>query len=194
MKENLAPIILFVYNRPKHTRKTLEALSNNLLADQSVLYIYCDGVSENSSLENNKNNELVKNVIREKKWCKEVIIVESPINKGLATSVINGVSDIVEKYGKIIVLEDDLLTAHTFLKFMNEALGRYVDCENVIQISGYSFPAPKIKANNSSFFLPLSSTWGWATWKHSWDSIDFECEDYRLVKDNSKIAYKFNFD
>lgn len=190
---SLAPIILFVFNRPEHTRKTLQALSKNKLADKSSLYIYCDGVPSNASSILIENNNLVKKIIREEQWCKEVNIVESNENKGLATSVISGVNNILNKYGKVIVLEDDLITTNTFLEYMNLSLNKYMNNDNVFQISGYGFPVPKIKKANSSYFLNVTSTWGWATWKRVWDSIDFECKDYEILKKNKKLVYEFNF-
>lgn len=193
MDNNLAPIILFVFNRPEHTRKTLLALSKNKLANASILYIYCDGVALDTSQELKDKNDLVKKVIREQQWCKEVIFVESGINKGLANSIISGVTEIVDKYGKVIVLEDDLLTTTTFLEYMNEALNIYVNKNEVIQVSGFSFPAPKLKVDNSSYFLTLTSTWGWATWKRAWDTIDFECSDYEIIKKDKNLAYRFNY-
>lgn len=193
MKKELAPIILFVYNRPEHTKKTLEALANNLLANESVLYIYCDGVPKNATEELKNNNTLVKKVIREQQWCKEVIIVEAESNKGLANSIINGVTDIVNKHGEVIVLEDDLITGKYFLEYMNTALKKYSSSKNVVQISGFCYEPPKIKSNKSSYFLPLTTTWGWATWKEEWNAIDFDCKDYILLKQNKKLAYQFNF-
>jgi hypothetical protein len=194
METTLAPIILFVYNRPEHTLKTLQALSKNNLASESILYVYCDGLPANCSAELKKNNDLVKKVLREAQWCKEVIVVESEINKGLANSIISGVTEIIDRYGKVIVLEDDLITASTFLEFMNQALDKYEKKSEVLQISGFSFPTPKIKPTNSSYFLTLTSTWGWATWKRAWDTIDFDCADYIVLKKNKKIARQFNYD
>jgi len=188
----LAPIVLFTYNRPYHTKKTLEALANNYLAKESVLYIYCDGVPINSSEENKNNNKLVKEVIREKKWCKEVHIIESSINKGLANSVINAVHEVVNMHGKIIVLEDDLITTKTFLKYMNDALNSYENDKGVIQISGFSFPSKETPKLNASFFLNITSTWGWATWKDSWNELDFVCKDYSKLKEDKKLAKEFN--
>lgn len=192
MENKYAPIVLFVYNRPEHTLSTLKALANNELAKESILYIYCDGPPEFCSKDLNNKIELVRNVIREEKWCREVIIRESKENKGLANSVIFGITEVINIYGKIIVLEDDLLTSKYFLKFMNMALIKYNDFPKVMQISGFSFPAPGIVNNNSSYFLPLTSTWGWATWKRAWDTIDFECKDYTLLKKDKKLAYRFN--
>ena len=113
---DLAPIVFFAYNRPNHTRKSLTALSENILAQDSKLYIFCDGIPKSTSQENIKNNNLVKKVIREKNWCGKVEIIESNYNKGLAKSVIEGVEEVLNKYGKIIVLEDDLITSTYFLE------------------------------------------------------------------------------
>lgn len=193
MKDNLAPIILFVYNRPEHTRKTLIALAENSLASESILYVYCDGIATDASAELVEKNNLVKKIIREQQWCKEVIIVESESNKGLANSVISGITEIVNQYGKIIVLEDDLITGRYFLEYMNSALDKYALNAEVFQISGFGFSAPKIESNNSCYFLSLTSTWGWATWKRAWDAIDFECSDYVLLKKDKKMAHRFNY-
>lgn len=194
MKYKYAPIVLFVYNRPEHTHMTLKALANNELAKQSTLYIFCDGYPENCSTELKKKIELVRKVIKEKNWCGEVIINEVLVNKGLANSVISGITEVVNKYGKVIVLEDDLLTSKYFLKFMNTALDKYNDFSNVMQVSGFSFPEPKIVNHNSCYFLPLTTTWGWGTWKRVWDTIDFECNDYAILKTDKKLSFNFNFD
>ena len=111
---NLAPIILFVYNRPWHTEKTLEALMGNDRADQSTLYIYADGAKENSSQNQLDKIRKVREVIRKKQWCKEIHILESNENKGLAESIILGVTSIVNRYDQVIVLEDDLITSKHF--------------------------------------------------------------------------------
>lgn len=192
MLPDIAPVVLFVYNRPDHTKKTLEALANNLLAKESVLYIYCDGVPENATEELKNNNTLVKKVIREQQWCKDVIIFEAESNKGLAKSVIQGVESVVNKHGKIIVLEDDLITSTYFLEFMNKSLNMYENDNRVIQISGFSFPAQQIESKESSYFLSITSTWGWATWKRAWDTLDFECKDYGILKKDKTLARKFN--
>lgn len=190
----LAPIVLFVYNRPEHTRKTLEALSNNTLAAESSLFIFCDGVADSASDENRKNNELVKEVIASKAWCGRVEIITSTLNKGLANSVISGVSQIIKEFGKVIVLEDDLITSTTFLEYMNTALTLYENENKVFQIAGFSYNVPSIELNHKSFFLPLTSTWGWATWNRVWENVDFECKDYDILKMDKELADKFNFE
>jgi GT2 family glycosyltransferase len=119
--QELSPIILFVYNRPSHTEQTLKDLMQNELADQSVLYIYADGPKENATEEQIKKINEVRQLIRSKTWCKEAHIKEAEKNKGLADSIIDGGTEQVNKYGKVIVLEHDLITARGFLKYMNKA-------------------------------------------------------------------------
>lgn len=162
----LAPIVLFVYNRPLHTLQTLEALTANELADVSVLYIYADGPKANAQIETREQIVEVKKIIRQKQWCKEVHIIESPTNKGLADSIIDGVTEIVNKYGKIIVLEDDIVTSPGFLRYMNDALELYKNDSDVMHISGYMYPHKEKLPD--TFFLNVSLCWGWATWKRAW--------------------------
>jgi GT2 family glycosyltransferase len=189
---NLAPIVLFVYNRPWHTEQTLNALAENELAKDSTLYIYADGVKENTSKAGLEKIRETRELIQKKKWCKEVYVIESGKNKGLANSVIDGVSEIVKKYGKIIVLEDDLITSKGFLKYMNDALLRYENELNIMQISGHCFPIDHIQKNNSSFFVPLSTSWGWGTWKRAWDIFDSKASGYEILKSDEAIKKEFD--
>lgn len=136
----LAPIVLFTYNRPHHTQKTLQALMQNELADKSVLYIYCDGAKEHATETDKTNITEVRKVVRSKQWCKEVHIIEAEKNKGLAKSIISAVTEIVGKYGKIIVLEDDIITSKGFLRYMNDALSIYQTQDKVMHVSAYMYP------------------------------------------------------
>lgn len=190
----LAPIILFVYNRPEHTSKTLEALNKNELADRSTLYIFADGPKKSADSDELERIARVRRIIRSKEWCKEVIISESHKNNGLAQSIITGISSIFEEYDKAIILEDDLVTNKKFLKFMNLGLEKYESIKRVMQISGFSFFESNDISSSSSYFLPITTTWGWATWKRSWLSIDLECLNYSRVKTDSKLKNKFNLD
>lgn len=162
----LAPIILFVYNRPEHTLKTLEALSKNALALNSVIYIYADAAKATATEADIANIAKVRQVIRQKKWCGEVNIVERETNMGLADNIVDGVTAAVKKYGKVIVLEDDIVTSPGFLQYMNDSLNVYADNEKVMHISGYMFP---VKGElPETFFYNTASCWGWATWARAW--------------------------
>lgn len=189
---NLAPIVLFVYNRPWHTLQTLEALNKNVLADQTTIYIYSDGPKENASTEDLKNINEVRTLIRQMKWCKEVIITERKVNFGLADSVIQGVSEIIEIHGKVIVLEDDILTGKYFLKFMNEVLHTYKDYPDVFGTSGYRYPSI-LEIKDPTFFLPIASSWSFATWKNRWEKVNFNGEELikKIEEGNHKKVLDF---
>jgi hypothetical protein len=190
---NYAPIVLFVYNRPKHTEATLVNLSLNHLADKSRLYILCDGPKKDATESEIYQINQVRDLVKSKKWCKDVFIKEYDTNRGLADSIIEGVTNIIEEYGKIIVLEDDLIPSRYYLKFMNEALNKYESKTSVMQISGFSYPID-LPNNNASYFIRATTTWGWATWKRVWDKIDFECKDYPILKTDKEMSHRFNLD
>jgi putative methyltransferase (TIGR04325 family) len=167
----LAPIVLFVYNRPWHTEQTLNALAANELAEESVLYIYADGPKHNAPGEVLQNIKKTREIIRKKKWCKEVFIIEREENQGLATSIINGVTEIVNQHGKVIVLEDDIVASKYFLQYMNDALNIYENEQKVISIGALNFFAVD-KNIDETFFVPIPDCWGWATWKNRWQLFE----------------------
>jgi FkbM family methyltransferase len=185
---DLAPIVLFVYNRPWHTAQTLNALMQNELADQSVLYIYADGPKENATDEQLKKIEEVRGLIKTKKWCREVHIIVAEKNKGLADAVIDGVTEIVDKHGKVIVLEDDLITSKGFLKYMNDALDLHENEERVFHISGYMFPVQEKLPE--TFFYKQTSCWGWGTWAKKWNQLEKSAlKLHQQLVETGKIKY-----
>jgi len=196
---NLAPIVLFVYNCPWHVRQTLESLSRNLLADQSELFVFADGPKFNASEEDKDKIKEVRNIVKEKEWCKSVKLIESEINKGLADSIIQGVTQIVNNYGRVIVLEDDLILSKFFLKYMNEALDFFEKEPRVMHIAGHSFPLKGIKQN--IYFLNYVSPIGWATWENRWVYFEKDADllisklndlpDFNLVNFNCGFGNEF---
>lgn len=189
MAEN-APIILFVYNRPDHTRQTLEALSNAVLADKSELIVFADGPKANCTPETLAKIQETRDLLKEKQWCGKVTINESSENKGLAANIISGVTEVVNKYGKVIVLEDDIVIGKHFLEFMNDALNRYNDSKEVMHIAGFR-PEIKTKNPNGCFFYPNMDCWGWATWADRWQY--FEKNTDKLINTlNEDMIYRFN--
>jgi hypothetical protein len=159
----LAPITLFVYNRPDHTRRTVDALKQNKFADECELIVFSD--APKSAIQGDGVLE-VRQYIRQIEGFKSVTIVEREANLGLAHSIIDGVTTIVNKYGRIIVLEDDMVTSQYFLTYMNEALEKYADDERVVSIHGYVYPVKQ--SLPKAFFLPGADCWGWATWSRGW--------------------------
>lgn len=188
--QKLAPIILFVYNRPKHTRRVLEALEKNLLAKDSVIYIISDAAKNADAVENVNQ---VRALIREPWDFRHITIVERQKNWGLAENVIDGVTRIIREHGKVIVLEDDLLTSPYALTYFNDALHRYEQEERVMEISGYMYPVEHPRRLPKTFFFRVANSWGWATWKRAWDHFDPDIE--ALTKDlKRKDIRRFSID
>ncbi|PWJ40825.1 glycosyltransferase family protein [Sediminitomix flava] len=190
-----APIALFVYNRPDHALKTLEALSINQGAEKSKLYIFADGPKQNVNSVDLDKIQQTRTTIEKKKWCGEVEIIYSEKNKGLAKSITEGVNLLLNKYGKIIVLEDDIVTSQGFLSFMNNSLSYYENEEKVMHIGGFLPPNQKLASTlETPFFSPFMSCWGWATWKRAWDKINLnENELHQYLQDNNSFN-EYNLD
>lgn len=184
----LAPIVLFTYNRLWHTKQTVEALQKNALANESELFIYSDG-AKNDAVSLHVRN--VREYLQTIEGFKKVTVIEREKNWGLANSIIDGVTNIVNKYGKIIVLEDDLVTSPCFLTYMNEALTLYENEPNVISIHGYIYPVTELP---DTFFLKGADCWGWATWRRGWDR--FEANGQKLLDEvyKHKLQKEADFD
>lgn len=171
----LAPIAFFAYNRPEHTRLALESLAKNDLAAQSSLWIYIDGPKPGATEETKAAINEVRKVVLEKKWCKEVTIIAAEVNKGLFKSNIEGVTKIVNEFGKIIVMEDDGIVSSGFLKYMNDALDFYENTPQVMHVSAYTRPdlqAAVDEVKEPTYFFYHTTTWGWGTWKRAWDKFN----------------------
>lgn len=186
---SFSPVIVFAYNRPWHLEQTLDALEKNENVDKSDVFIFCDGMKNQADLENIKQTRLVA---KKNRKFGDKIVIEHDKNLGLAASIISGVTEITNKYGKVIVLEDDIVTGKYFLEYMNKALEIYKNNPNVWHITGWHNPTNNIN-NTDCFFYPLMDCWGWATWKNRWQY--FEKNPQQLLKTfNKKDIKKFNVD
>lgn len=181
---NLAPVVLFVYNRPEHTEKTLQALQKNTLACESELYIFADAPKDNTAIENVSE---VRKIIDKVDGFKKVIIIKQKTNLGLAASIISGVTEIINKHGKVIVLEDDLVTSPNFLNFMNNALDKYKQEEKVWHISGWNYPI-EVNVPEDTYLWRAMNCWGWATWSNRWQA--FEKNTDKIIDTFSKEDIK----
>ena len=194
--KNLAPIVLFVFNRPEHTLRTLQALQNNTLASQSTLHIFADGPKEGASASLLERVNDVRRIITSEQWCGEVVIHESNENKGLYRSVRDGVTEILEKDGRVIVMEDDLVTSPAFLSYMNDALKFYADRKSVFSISGYNYPANRMPIPEDyqydTYVSLRNASWGWATWKDRWAQVDWDVKAYEIVKNTPAMKEALN--
>jgi hypothetical protein len=190
----LAPIAYFAYNRPGHTLQTLEALSKNRLADSTDLWIYIDGPKAGASEQDLANIEAVKKIAQQKQWCGSVTIVAAEKNNGLFKSITEGISSIINQYGKVIVVEDDILASPGFLNYMNDALDFYENTPEVMHIAGFSMPQfNHLGIKESTYFYNHTSCWGWATWKRAWDFLDTDGLGLmKRVKQEKKNIYQLN--
>ena len=192
--DDLAPVCLFTYNRLQETKKTIAALQKNFMAKESELFIFSDGPkSENEISKINTVREFLKTV----DGFKKVVVYESKINKGLANSIITGVSNILNSYESIIVLEDDLIVSSNFLNFMNQSLVYYKDNSDIFSISGFSH---KLKFDNQDSYdvycKSRASSWGWATWSDRWCQINWNKNFYidKLQSLSNREINKYGFD
>ena len=183
-----APVLLFVYNRPLHTRQTIEALKKNTLASESVLYIYSDAPRSDADVENVKK---VREVIRATNGFKQVNIIEREHNWGLARNIIDGVTSMVNQHGRVIVLEDDLLTAPYFLQYMNDALETYRDEPRVGHI--YACDYTQNEALPDTYLIKWTGSWGWATWDRAWKYFNPDGQYLLDELKRRKLTHTFDF-
>ena len=185
----LAPILLFVYNRPLHVKRSIESLLANELAKDSELYIFSDAAKDETA---QADVDEVRKIIHSIDGFKQIHFVEREKNWGLARNIIDGVTSLVNEYERVIVLEDDLIVAPYFLKFMNDALETYQDEEKVGHIQACDFT--KDPSLPDTFLIKWTGSWGWATWKRAWKHFNPNGQELldELVKRNQTHRFDFN--
>lgn len=188
-----APIVLFTYNRKDYTERILSSINSVRGANESELFIYSDApASDSASADVIEVRNTIHNFIKEKSSFRKVTVVEAEKNKGLAKSIIEGVTDIISKYGKVIVLEDDLIVSTDFIEYMNAGLEYYSNNPKIWALSGYSFPMKALDNYRDDVYLAMrGSSWGWATWADRWTTVDWEVKDYETIKYDWKKRLDF---
>lgn len=186
---NSAPVALFVYNRPWHTHQTVEALLANAETKDTDLYVFSDGAKNDSA---GKAVSEVRSYVSGIVGFRSITVIEREANFGLAKSIINGVTQVCQKHGRIIVLEDDHVTSPYFLKYMNEALNYYERDERVISIAGYIYPVTGRMPE--TFFLRGADCWGWATWARGWELFNPDGQKLLDELKRRKLTHQFDFD
>lgn len=183
-----APIILFTYNRPAHTRRALESLRRNALAAESELFVYSDAARDEADREAVAE---VRRIIHDARGFKAVHIVERDENQGLARNIIDGVTRVTDQYGRVIVLEDDLVVAPHFLRFMNDALETYKDEPRVGHIQACDFTdAPSLP---DTFLIKFTGSWGWGTWKRAWQHFNPDGKALLAELERRGLTREFDF-
>ncbi|MEJ2653025.1 MAG: sugar transferase, partial [Gammaproteobacteria bacterium] len=185
----LAPIVLFAYSRPEHTRRTVEALLGNELAEESVLYVYSDAAKESGD---QGQVDETRSYIRSITGFRNISIIEREENYGLARNISEGVTAICNKHGRAIVIEDDVVTSPLFLRYMNHALDRYADQKSVWHVSGWNYPIES-DGLGDAFLWRVMNCWGWGTWADRW--AHFSKNPERLVNSwDDQMIKRFNLD
>ncbi|HKQ26568.1 MAG TPA: glycosyltransferase [Burkholderiales bacterium] len=183
-----APIALFAYNRPAHIRRTVESLLANELAAASDLYIFSDGPRSPAQ---EPAVAAVKRYVRKVSGFRSVTVIEGATNQGLANSIIDGTTRLTREFGSVVVLEDDLVLSPHFLKYMNRALERYQDDDSAMQVSGYMFPID-VAAETDAFFMPFTTSWGWATWERAWQHFDPDMRGFDALVGDRHLRDSFD--
>lgn len=184
MEIQLSPIVVMAFNRPDVLKSTLSSLANNNLAKESDLYVFVDGPRDGKKGENGKVARVLE-IAKAATGFKSIEVRESPANKGLAKSIIGAATEILNKYGKIILVEDDLYVSPSFLSFMNTMLTAYENDERIMQVTGYSSKINHAERYHSDFYLSgRAHSWSWGTWKNRWDTVDWEVKDYDELATN----------
>lgn len=175
-----APVVLFAFNRPDALRASLQALAANDLAAETPLFIFLDGPRKEADVEKVK---AVREVAMNAQGFLRVYVSSSEENRGLARSIIRGVSQVLERFDSVIVLEDDLVTHPGFLSFMNAGLQRYRGVPEVFSVCGYSndIRMPR-NYGYDAYFCSRSSSWGWGTWRDRWQTVDWDPSPASLQK------------
>jgi len=193
MIETQAPLALFVYNRGDHTQSVLDRLCQNLLIEKTPLFIFSDAPK---GPKDSPQVERVRGILRKYNHLGELRIVEREENYGLSRSIITGVTELLNRYGKVIVLEDDLVTSPYFLKFMNGALNHYENDQRIMSVSGFNFPTskkvPPEYYPHDVYLSRRNTSWGWATWKDRWEKVDWEISDYDDFLRDKKAQMSFD--
>jgi hypothetical protein len=189
-RTRLAPVALFVYARPDHTRRTLEALRVNKLAQQSDLFVFADGAKNEADM---AGVFAVRKLIPSIDGFKSVTIVERDRNLGLSKSIISGVAQLCDEFGRVIAVEDDVITAPDFLKFMNCGLQQYADEPRALSVCAFSPPIVTPKGYGyDTFWSYRFACWGWGTWKDRWDKADWSVQDYPEFRKDQQKQKRFN--
>jgi len=185
-----SPIAVFAYRRTRHLARVLDALEACPEFKKSRCYVFSDGPKSN---EGEADVAAVRALVKAR-LRPNMTLVESPVNLGVDGSILAAVTRICNEFGRVIVIEDDIVVAPCTLKWFNDVLSRYEDEARVWQVSAYQFNVPEFADRDSGLFLPLTTSWGWATWKRAWDLYDPEATGWERLKTDRELRRGFDVD
>lgn len=187
----MSPICLFVYKRFKTTKLMIESLLQCPECAESELYVFMDEARNDDEAE---QVEKVRELFVDLRGFKTIHAYPARMNKGMAKSIIDGVTTVLNEHDSVIVIEDDLVVSPDFLTFMNSAIEAYRDRSDIWSISGYTPDIEELKNRPSQgvFLVPRAQCWGWATWSDRWETVDWEVSDYNRLVNSRKLREEFN--
>jgi len=192
---DLAPVVIFVYNRLDKTQNLLQSLENCILSKDTEVFIYSDGYKaerKTAKLKVDAVRAYLKRYMNSHHF-KRITLFEAEKNRGLADSVIMGVTEIINKYNKVIVLEDDLVVSCDFLLYMNKGLNFYANAKSVWSISGYTDSLKELEYYPYDVYATYRvNSWGWGTWRNRWERVDWDVKDYTFFRYNIILQMFFN--
>ncbi len=187
-----SPIVLFAYKRADKLKQCLEALEKNNDTEKSDIYIFCDGPKNEKEYQDVQEVRKYLTVYKQDSSFKKVEIIKNTVNKGLANSIIDGVTEVINIYGRVIVLEDDIITTNDFIRYMNGALEFYENFHQYGSISAYTLPIEGLKKYEKDVYVTRKGDcWGWGTWKNRWEKVDWAVSDFESYSKNKKIRKQF---
>lgn len=187
----MSPICLFVYKRYETTKLMLESLLACPECKDSELYVFMDEARNDDEA---RAVERVRQLFDNLQGFRKVNLFPARMNKGMANSVIGGVTKVLQEHDDIIVLEDDLVVSPDFLQFMNAALKTYKDRSDIWSISGYTPRLQELEGDgrNGVFVVPRAQCWGWATWSDRWETVDWEVSDFSRLAQSKELRKEFD--
>ena len=187
---NSAPIAIFVYKRPEHLRRTLDSLRRCYGFANCKIIVFGDG----PRIQSDHDAVAATRRIAQEQLGSQAEYHFRENNAGLAASIIDGVNQATQRFGRVIVLEDDLDLAPNFLTYVNAGLDRYEQEANVYQISAQLFDTPEIHGRHEALFLPFTTSWGWGTWRRAWDGFDPSADGWERLRTDRALRRRFNLD
>ena len=189
----LAPVVVFAYNRVEKISRCLEALEKNVLVNKTDLFIFSDGAKNSADNEKIENVRYILQKYKSKSNFQKIEIIKQTQNIGLANSIIQGVSKVISEYGKVIVVEDDIIASRDFLLYMNQALDYYEDMKEYGSVSAYTYPLVELQGYDKDVFVTRKGEcWGWGTWFDRWCGVDWEVSDFNYYFHNRKQRKEFD--
>lgn len=184
----LAPVALFIYRRPEHLRRTLASLLECAGFDQSPVYVFADGARGRVDADEVAAARAVASEMLGERPEYHL----SPVNRGLSASILGGVAQVLERHDRVVVLEDDMELSPGFLRHVNAALARFADEPRVMQVSGHLFDVPAFAGRDSALLLPMTTSWGWATWRRAWRHFDSQAQGWQQLARDRDLRRRFN--